>query len=322
MQKSEALLLMRQVSNTYSTRTYGVFGRKDEKPVLDHIDLAIGHGEIFGLVGESGCGKTTLGRSILGLIDYEGEITIDGLRQDKKQRKAMAWKVQGVFQDPSSSLNPAKRVGWLMEEPLRIHRLGTKQERIKRVDETLYLVGLDPSYKTRRVQELSGGQKQRVCIGCALMLEPKLIIADEAVSSLDVSVGAQILNLLQALHQRLGLALVFISHNLQVVYYLCDRIAVMYQGQIVELGAAEAIYETPAHPYTRLLLDAAPEINPEASFSGGQEIPPEPAGTSGCRFAGRCRWKTSCCEETPQELLNIALPPAAPHLVRCCLPTQ
>ncbi|MDR2485825.1 MAG: ABC transporter ATP-binding protein [Treponema sp.] len=322
MPESEMLLQVRGVSNTYITQVHGVWGGKNIKPVLDRVDLDMRHGEIFGLVGESGCGKTTLGRSILGLIDYEGDIIIDGLRQDKKQRREMARKVQAVFQDPSGSLNPAKRIGWLMEEPLRVHRIGTKQERLKKVDEALRLVGLDPSYKARRVQELSGGQKQRVCIGCALMLEPKLIIADEAISSLDVSVGAQILNLFQDLHRRLGLALVFISHNLKVVYYLCDRIAVMYRGQIVELGDAEAIYAAPAHPYTRLLLDAAPGIDIRASFftSSYQEIPDEPEETaSGCRFAGRCTRQTRACRDTPQELISIAPPREAPHLVRCCL---
>jgi oligopeptide/dipeptide ABC transporter ATP-binding protein len=285
-------------------------------------------GEIFGLVGESGCGKTTLGRCILGLIDYEGDIIIDGLRQDKRRRRELARKVQAVFQDPVGSLNPAKRIGWLMEEPLKIHRLGTKQERIQKVDAMLRMVGLDPSYKTRKVQELSGGQKQRVCIGCALMLDPKLIIADEAVSSMDVSVAAQILNLFQDLHQRLGLALMFISHNLNVVYYLCDRIAVMYRGQIVELGTAEDIYSAPAHPYTRTLLEAIPEISREIvqdSFAAYEEAHQEPvflaqlpvATMPGCRFAGRCRWKHGGCENSTQELINIAPAGETPHLVRC-----
>jgi oligopeptide/dipeptide ABC transporter ATP-binding protein len=321
--ESEALLTLRNVSNTYITQAYGIFGRKHKKPVVDQVDLTLAPGELFGLVGESGCGKTSLGRCILGLIDYEGDIIIDGLRQDKRRHRELARKVQAVFQDPAGSLNPAKYIGWILEEPLRIHRIGTKEERIQKVDQVLQLVGLDPSYKTRKVHELSGGQKQRVCIGCALMLDPKLIIADEAISSLDVSVGAQILNLFQDLHQRLGLALVFISHNLNVVYYLCDRIAVMYSGQIVELGTAEEIYSAPAHPYTRALLDAIPELNCEIPSSAAdkpyvelvlpvqfplEELP-------GCRFAGRCPWKGDACGHTPQEL--VALPGNPPHLVRC-----
>ncbi|MDR2402593.1 MAG: ABC transporter ATP-binding protein [Spirochaetaceae bacterium] len=319
MSESESLLMIRDVSNTYVTRAYGGFGRKEKKPVLDHINIEMKPAEIFGLVGESGCGKTTLGRSVLGLIDHEGEIYIDGLRQDKSRRWEMARKVQAVFQDPSSSLNPVKRIGWLLEEPLRIHRIGSRQERIKRVDEVLRMVGLDPSYKTRRIAELSGGQKQRVCIGCALMLEPKLIIADEATSALDVSVGAQILNLFRDLHERLGLALVFISHNLNLVYYLCDRIAVMYNGQIVELGTARTLYSAPAHPYTRTLLEAIPEIAGENPEPPGDETQREPAEGECCRFAFRCRWRESRCGITPPELVNIAPPGEPPHEVRCVL---
>ncbi|MDR2209848.1 MAG: ATP-binding cassette domain-containing protein [Spirochaetaceae bacterium] len=260
MAESKSLLSIRGVSNSYEGRSYGIFGKKENKPVLDNINLEIAPGEIFGLVGESGCGKTTLGRCILGLIDYQGEIDIDGLRQIKGRRGPkgleMAGKVQAVFQDPAAALNPVKRIGWLLEEPLRVHRLGSRGEREKRVDEVLDLVGLDSSYKTRRARELSVGQKQRIAIACALMLRPRLIIADEAVSALDVSVGAQILNLFRDLHASLGLALIFISHNLNLVYYLCDRIAVMRRGRIVELGTAEEVYSAPKHPYTRELLSA------------------------------------------------------------------
>ncbi|MDR0451458.1 MAG: ATP-binding cassette domain-containing protein [Treponema sp.] len=269
-----ALLSVKDVSNRYIVRDRGGFGKKEIKPVLDRVNLEIQEGEIFGLVGESGCGKTTLGRCVLGLIEYTGEIAVDGIRQDSRgrssaaKRREMAKKIQAVFQNPASSLNPAKRAGWLLEEPLRIHRAAGKAERERRADEILELVGLDRSYKRRRADELSAGQKQRICIGCALMLRPKLIIADEPVSALDVSVGAQILNLFRDLHERLGLSLLFISHNLGLVYYLCDKIAVMRGGRIVEQGPAERVYSSPEHGYTGKLLLALGESGGAAGQGG------------------------------------------------------
>ena len=218
----EPLLSVRDVSNFYSSRRFGIFGKKEIKPVLNSVNLEIKKGEIFGLTGKSGCGKTTLARCILGLIDYEGEIIIEPVQA----------RIQMIFQDPGSSLNPVKNIGWLMEEPLVIHKLFSRNERQNKVDEMLIRIGLDPSYKTRRVHELSGGQKQRVCIGRALILKPHLLIADEAISSLDVSAGAQILNLFRELHKKLGLSILFISHNKDAVEYLCDRIAVMEKGSI------------------------------------------------------------------------------------------
>jgi oligopeptide/dipeptide ABC transporter ATP-binding protein len=259
----------------------------------------------------------------LGLIAYEGEIRIDGVLQNPqgrlKRSKALARKVQAVFQDPGAALNPVKTIGWLLEEPLKIHDIGTKAERIQRVDAMLYRVGLDPLYKTRHIHELSGGQKQRVCIGCALMLEPKLIVADEAVSSLDVSVGAQILNLFQDLHLSLGLGMLFISHNLPVVYYLCHRIGVMYKGQIVELGTAQAVYSQPGHPYTRALLGAASGVAPSVSPAAGQ-ISPAPSLQPRCLFWDRCPERRAECGERAPALVNIARLGAPPQEVRCLRP--
>ena len=235
---SGPFLSVRNLSCTYITRPWGIFGKKEIKPVLDKVNLEINRGEIFGLVGESGCGKTTLGRCILGLADYEGEIIVNGRNRGRKpsfgERRKGAFEIQAVFQNAGASLNPVKTIGWILEEPLRAHGLGSAAERQIKVDRILDLIGLDSSHKKRRPRELSSGQKQRVSIGAALMLEPGLIVADEPVSALDVSVGAQILNLFMDLNKQLGLALLFISHNLDLVHYLCDRIAVMRNGKITE----------------------------------------------------------------------------------------
>ena len=235
---STPLLLIKNVSNTYSSRTLGIFGKKETKPVLDGINLEIRQGEIFGLAGESGCGKTTLARCILGLIKYQGEIFINGVLEDNSQSfmKQRSRILGAVFQDPGGALNPVKRVGWLLEEPLRVHHIDSQKEREKQVDEMLCLVGLDLSYKNSLPRELSSGQKQRVSIGISLMLKPSLIIADEPVSSLDVSTGAQIINLFKELNKRLGLSLLFISHNLNLVHYLCDTTAIMRKGKIIKKG--------------------------------------------------------------------------------------
>ena len=237
------LLSIGNLSCAYTSRAYGLFGRLEKKPVLERVNLEMSRHEIFGLTGESGCGKSTIARCILGLIPYTGEIAIDGEKQERyggaqsaaftgaerlsrrEQRLRRARLAQMVFQESGASLNPVKTIGWLLEEPLLIQRLYDREERARRVNETLIRVGLDPSYKKRLPHELSGGQKQRVCIGRSLILEPKFLIADEAINSLDVSTGAQILNLFRELNKRLGLGIFFISHNTSAVEYLCGRIA-------------------------------------------------------------------------------------------------
>lgn len=215
------------------------------RQILKDVSFEIRRGEIVGLVGESGCGKSTLAKCVLGIVkDHDGEI------------KHASTGAQMVFQDPYGSLNPVKTVGWILEEPLRIRGELKDPERNKRVAEMIKLVGLDESYLMRRPNELSGGQRQRICIALALMTEPKLIIADEPVSALDVTVQDQILRLLLKLNRELGIAILFISHDLKVVYSVCSRVMVMKAGEIVERGTDEEIYRSPKHPYTKQLLES------------------------------------------------------------------
>jgi len=313
----EKVLKVEGVSNSYKKRNFG-FGSKDVQ-VLDNINFHINKREFFGLVGESGCGKSTLCRAILGLIDFDGKITISNLNRKEDKKKVIARKVQAVFQDPMSALNPKKTVGFLLEEPLRIHKIGTKKERSMRVDEILELVGLDSSYRERYPSELSGGQCQRVCIGCALILNPNLIIADEAVSALDVSVGAQILNLFQELHDSFAMSFLFVSHDLNLVYYLCDRIAVMYKGSIVEMGDAEAIYYHPLHPYTQLLLSSIPKLEEEGQKEICNEEKDMMTNTvvSGCKYYQLCKLAKEECKTWNNMLINAAENNEKQHYVSC-----
>ncbi|MDR1643473.1 MAG: ATP-binding cassette domain-containing protein [Clostridiales bacterium] len=315
----EPLLEARHLTNYYEG-IGGLFGGKAKKALSD-VSFDIGKGEVFGVVGESGCGKSTLCKAILGLIEYEGQILVDGELLGSRYTKAQRAKVQMVFQDPNGALNPKKRIGWIMEEPLRIHKLYSKVERLKRIDSMLELIGLDSSYKTRFPSELSGGQKQRVCIGASLMLNPALLVADEPVSALDVSAGAQILNLLKDLHQRLSLSILLISHNLNVVYYMSDRIAVMRDGQIVELGKAEDIYNSAKHSYTKALLAAIPDIAQEraapalgAGFASRPEAGPE-IRAEACRYCSLCPDALPICASESPELKSVGLDET--HLVRC-----
>jgi ABC-type oligopeptide transport system ATPase subunit len=236
---------------------------------VDGVSFTIEEGETFGLVGESGSGKTTTGRCILRLIEpTSGDVRFKGedvLRFSRARLRQARRDMQIVFQDPYSSLNPRMRVGAIVEEPLIIHRVGTKPQRRARVAELFELVGLDPSQLTRYPHQFSGGQRQRIGLARALALNPSLVIADEPVSALDVSVQAQVINLLMDLQERLKLTYLFIAHDLRLVRHICSRIAVMYLGKIVEMGETEAIFAAPAHPYTRALLSAIPVPDPNAA---------------------------------------------------------
>jgi len=235
---------------------------------VDDVSFTIDEGETFGLVGESGSGKTTTGRCILRLIEpTSGQVRFKGedvLSFSRSRLRAARRDMQIVFQDPYSSLNPRMRVGSIVEEPLIIHRVGTRQERKARVAELFALVGLDPSQLARYPHQFSGGQRQRIGLARALALNPSLVIADEPVSALDVSVQAQVINLLMDLQSKLRLTYLFIAHDLRLVRHICSRVAVMYLGKIVEMGETETIFAAPAHPYTRALLSAIPVPDPTA----------------------------------------------------------
>ena len=250
------------------THSHGLFRTGSAVRAVDDVSFAIEAGETFGLVGESGSGKTTTGRCILRLIEpTSGEIEFRGenvLRFDRQRMRRARRDLQIVFQDPYSSLNPRMRAGAIVEEPLIVHKVGDRAERRRRVAELFQLVGLDPQHATRLPHQFSGGQRQRIGLARALALNPSFIIADEPVSALDVSVQAQVVNLLMELQERLNLTYLFIAHDLRLVRHICQRVAVMYRGRIVEIGQTEALFASPAHPYTRALLSAIPVPDPSA----------------------------------------------------------
>ncbi len=262
-----ALLEVRDLVKEF-TRKHGLFQKAAVVRAVDRVSFTVEQGETFGLVGESGSGKTTTGRCILRLIEpTSGEVRFKGedvLSFSRTRLRRARREMQIVFQDPYSSLNPRMRVGDIVEEPLIIHKTGQKAERRARVAELFELVGLDPSQLSRYPHQFSGGQRQRIGLARALALDPSLIIADEPVSALDVSVQAQVINLLMDLQARLGLTYVFIAHDLRLVRHICSRVAVMYLGKIVEMGPTERLFEAPAHPYTRALLSAIPVPDPDA----------------------------------------------------------
>ena len=273
---------------------------------LNDVSFEIKRGEAFGLVGESGCGKSTLAQIIMNLISADNGVILYGrsdsyvdiLKLKGRKMKELRREIQFIFQDPYSSINPKKKIGWLIKEPLVIHKIGKNDaDRERMTEEMLYNVGLDKSYKNRYPSELSGGQRQRVAIAIALILRPKFVICDEAVSALDVSVQAQILNLLSDMQKKMGLTYLFISHNLNVVSYISDRIAVMYLGEIVEMGESKAIFENPMHPYTKALFSASVNISSEinAVILKG-EPPSKEKPVKGCVFASRCPFCMECCK--------------------------
>jgi len=301
--------------------TGGVLLREIAKVhALDDVSLTIESGETLGLVGESGCGKSTLGKLILrleeptsGQVLFEGE---DILAYDAERLRKLREEMQIIFQDPFSSLNPRKSVAHIVGEPLLVHGMRSRADRENRVEELLEVVGLGREHMRRYPHQFSGGQRQRIGVARALALNPKLIICDEAVSALDVSIQAQVINLLQDLQDEFKLTYLFISHDLSVVEHISDRVAVMYLGKVVELADSITIYSNPLHPYTQALLGAAPVPDPYREISHTilkGDVPSPIHPPSGCRFRTRCPYAEQICMDHEPELRELA----AGHTAAC-----
>ncbi|MEV4533658.1 dipeptide ABC transporter ATP-binding protein [Asanoa sp. NPDC049518] len=302
----EPLLVVEDLTKHFPVRS-GLFGKTGLVRAVDGVSFSVKPGETLGLVGESGCGKTTTGRMLVRLLEpTSGKITFEG--KDISHAKGgglrqLRQDMQIIFQDPYASLNPRHTVGRIVAMPLQVNGINPPGGVKKRVQELLELVGLNPEHYNRYPHEFSGGQRQRIGVARALALKPKIIVADEPVSALDVSIQAQVINLLRGLQRDLDLAFVFIAHDLAVVRHFCQRIGVMYLGKLVEIGDRNSIYERPAHPYTRALLSAVPDVTKMGAsgrirLEGDVPTPLNPP--SGCRFRTRC-WKAQeiCATEEP-----------------------
>lgn len=322
---SQALLTVHNLKKHYPI-SRGLLGQTTgHLKAVDGVSFDIHPGETLGLVGESGCGKTTAGRTILRLIEpTSGEVTFKNIAVTtlkQKKLRELRRHMQIIFQDPYSSLNPRLTVGGILAEPLKIHNLPHKSMRHERIADLLKTVGLSPDAARRYPHEFSGGQRQRIGIARALAVEPELIIADEPVSALDVSIQAQIVNLLQDLQAQLGLTFLFIAHDLSVVRHISQRVAVMYLGRIVEIADRDNLYNNPQHPYTKALLSSVPVPDPRAKRNRiilKGDVPNPALVPSGCAFHPRCPEATEQCKQTEPALLDID----SNHRVACLLKTQ
>ena len=308
IKQRQPLIELKDVTKTYHD------GKRKDVFAVSNFNLTLYEGETLGLVGESGCGKSTIGNMLVHLLTPDkGSILFRGqdiTSMNERQFHPLRKEIQMVFQDPYSSLNPRKKIGWLLEEPLKIHRKNMKKEERKaKVEEILKEVGLDAEYANRYPKELSGGQRQRVSIALAFLMNPAFLVADEPVSALDVSVQAQILNLMRELQEKYQLTSLFISHDLGVVSYLSDRIGVMYLGHLVELGTTEEILKNPAHPYTKALVGAqfSVHMDPTKKIESIESEAPSPLDVPvGCPFQNRCEHCTEKCKKEMPKLKEIA----------------
>ena len=306
-------------------KEFAIKGNKERIKAVDGVSFSLNAGETLGVVGESGSGKSTLGRLVLRLLEpTAGEITFDGEKISElkpKELRAARREMQMIFQDPFASLDPRMTIEALIREPLDIHKIGTDLERAEMVKNIVGHVGLTQDALTRYPHEFSGGQRQRISIARAIITRPKLIVADEPVSALDVSIQSQILNLMLDLRKEMNLTYIFISHDLSVIQHIAEKVAVMYLGKIVEYASVEDIFANPQHPYTKALISAVPQINPadrtnRVVLSG--DIPSPAAQPSGCHFHPRCPIAVKQCSEVEPQLRSVT---TADHLVSCHLAT-
>ncbi|SHH26412.1 ABC transporter ATP-binding protein [Tepidibacter thalassicus] len=324
MSNKEILLDVKNLKKYFPVRK-GFFGRQTQYvKAVDDVSFFIKKGETLGLVGESGCGKSTTGRTLIRLYDpTDGEIIFNGkdiAKLSQKELKPYRKKIQMIFQDPYASLNSRMTVGDIIGEPLDIHGIASGKERLERIHELLNIVGLNPDHATRYPHEFSGGQRQRIGIARALAVEPEFIIADEPISALDVSIQAQVVNMLEDLQNDLGLTYLFIAHDLSMVRHISNRVGVMYLGKLVEIAESDELYEKPSHPYTQALLSAIPLPDPKAARENKRvilegDVPSPLNPPSGCRFRTRCRYAMDKCAEIEPQLKEIA----PGHCVACHL---
>lgn len=319
---SEVLLKVEGLKKYFPIRQGMLNKHVGDVKAVDDVSFNVYEGETLGIVGESGCGKSTTGRLLMRLLEpTEGHIEFDGKvisELSKSEMRKVRRDIQMVFQDPYASLNPRHTIGKILEEPLIVHGIGNRQERRKKVLEYLNIVGLSDYHASRYPHQFSGGQRQRVGIARALMTNPRLVIADEPVSALDVSIQAQVLNLMQKLQEDLKLTYIFIAHDLGVVRHISDRVGVMYLGKMVELSVSEDLYAEPLHPYTQALLSSVPV--PDPAFEREQilltgDIPSASNPPSGCAFHTRCPFKTEKCTQVIPTLREIK----SGHSVACHL---